>query len=141
MADFLKAFNKIIVNEGGYVNDKDDKGGETFMGITRKNHPNIYLWEVIDKYIDIYNTTHGLIKFIKNNDKAMDSIKTVYKTQYWDKLSLDKVRSQLIANELFDDCVNRGVSATLKLVRKLYKFPTKTTITEMIPTINSYARK
>ena len=42
MADFLKAFNKIIVNEGGYVNDKDDKGGETFMGITRKNHPNIY---------------------------------------------------------------------------------------------------
>lgn len=141
MADFEKAFKKIIANEGGYVNDKDDKGGETFMGITRKNHPNISLWETIDNYIDIYGTTYGLVKYIKNNDKAMSGIKSVYKKQYWDKLMLDKVNSQLIANELFDDCVNRGVNATLKLVRKLYKFPTKTTIMEMIPTINSYGRK
>lgn len=141
MADFEKAFKKIIANEGGYVNDKDDKGGETFMGITRKNHPNISLWGIIDNYIDIYGTTYGLVKYIKNNDKAMSGIKNVYKKQYWDKLMLDKVNSQLIANELFDDCVNRGVNATLKLVRKLYKFPTKTTIMEMIPTINSYGRK
>lgn len=141
MADFEKAFKKIIANEGGYVNDKDDKGGETFMGITRKNHPNISLWGIVDDYIDIYGTTYGLVKYIKNNDKAMSSIKSVYKKQYWDKLLLDKVNAQAIANELFDDCVNRGVNATLKLVRKLYKFPAKTTIMEMIPTINSYGRK
>ena len=141
MADFEKAFKKIIANEGGYVNDKDDKGGETFMGITRKNHPNISLWEIVDDYIDIYGTTYGLVKYIKNNDKAMSSIKNVYKKQYWDKLLLDKINAQAIANELFDDCVNRGVNATLKLVRKLYKFPSKTTIMEMIPTINSYGRK
>ena len=141
MADFEKAFKKIIANEGGYVNDKDDKGGETFMGITRKNHPNISLWEIVDDYIDIYGTTYGLVKYIKNNDKAMSSIKSVYKKQYWDKLLLDKVNAQAIANELFDDCVNRGVNATLKLIRKLYKFPSKTTIMEMIPTINSYGRK
>lgn len=141
MADFEKAFKKIIANEGGYVNDKDDKGGETFMGITRKNHPNISLWGIIDNYIDIYGTTYGLVKYIKNNDEAMSGIKSIYKKQYWDKLMLDKINSQLIANELFDDCVNRGVNATLKLVRKLYKFPTKTTIMEMIPTINSYGRK
>lgn len=141
MADFEKAFNKIIANEGGYVNDKDDKGGETFMGITRKNHPKAAIWNIIDEYIDAYGTYYGLVSYIKNNNKAMDSIKDIYRKQYWDKLSLDKVRSQSIANELFDDCVNRGVAATLKLVRKLYKFPTKTTILEMIPTINSYARK
>lgn len=141
MADFEKAFKKIIANEGGYVNDKDDKGGETFMGITRKNHPNISLWEIIDDYIGVYGTTYGLVKYIKNNDKAMSGIKNVYKKQYWDKLMLDRVNSQPIANELFDDCVNRGVNATLKLIRKLYKFPTKTTIIEMIPTINSYGRK
>ena len=141
MADFEKAFNKIIANEGGYVDDKDDKGGETFMGITRKNHPNLAIWDIIDEYIDVNGSTYGLLKYIKNNNKAMNSIKNIYKKQYWDKLLLDKVRSQSIANELFDDCVNRGVAATLKLVRKLYKFPTKTTILEMIPTINSYARK
>lgn len=141
MADFDKAFKKIIANEGGYVNDKDDRGGETFMGITRKNHPTAAVWDIIDEYININGTTYELVKYIKNNNRAMNSIKNIYKKQYWDKLLLDKVRSQHIANELFDDCVNRGVNATLKLVRKLYKFPTKTTILEMIPTINSYARK
>lgn len=141
MADFEKAFNKIIANEGGYVDDKDDKGGETFMGITRKNHPKAAIWDIIDEYIDVNGSTYGLLKYIKNNNKAMNSVKNIYKKQYWDKLLLDKIRSQSIANELFDDCVNRGVNATLKLVRKLYKFPTKTTILEMIPTINSYARK
>lgn len=141
MADFEKAFNKIIANEGGYVNDKDDKGGETFMGITRKNHPNIAIWDIIDEYIDVNGSTYGLLKYIKNNNRAMNSIKDIYRKQYWDKLLLDKVRSQSIANELFDDCVNRGVTATLKLVRKLYRFSSKATILEMIPTINSYARK
>lgn len=141
MADFDKAFKKIIANEGGYVNDKDDKGSETFMGITRKNHPSLIIWKIIDDYIDMYNSTYGLLKYIKNNEAAMNSIKSVYKKQYWDKLLLDKINSQRIANELFDDCVNRGVNATLRLIRQLYKFPNKSSILQMIPTINSYGKK
>ena len=141
MADFEKGFKKIIANEGGYVNDKDDKGDETFMGITRKNHPSLVIWKIIDDYIDMYNSTYGLIKYIKNNEVAMNSIKNVYKKQYWDKLLLDKINSQRVANELFDDCVNRGVNATLRLIRQLYKFPNKSSILQMIPTINSYGKK
>lgn len=29
--------NYIIPNEGGYVNDKNDRGGETNMGISKKH--------------------------------------------------------------------------------------------------------
>ena len=141
MADFEKGFKKIIANEGGYVNDKDDKGGETFMGITRKNHPSFIIWKIIDDYVDMYNSTYGLVKYIKNNENAMNCIKSVYKKQYWDKLLLDKINSQRVANELFDDCVNRGVNATLRLIRQLYKFPNKSSILQMIPTINSYGKK
>lgn len=141
MADFEKGFKKVIANEGGYVNDKDDKGGETFMGITRKNHPNLAIWKIIDDYIDMYNSTYGLVKYIKNNEAAINSIKSVYKKQYWDKLLLDKINSQRVANELFDDCVNRGVNATLRLIRQLYKFPNKSSILQMIPTINSHGKK
>lgn len=141
MADFEKGFKKIIANEGGYVNDKDDKGGETFMGITRKNHPSLIIWKIIDDYVDMYNSTYGLVKYIKNNENAMNCIKSVYKKQYWDKLLLDKINSQRVANELFDDCVNRGVNATLRLIRQLYKFPNKSSILQMIPTINSYGKK
>ena len=141
MADFEKGFKKIIANEGGYVNDKDDKGGETFMGITRKNHPSLIIWKIIDDYVDMYNSTYGLVKYIKNNEAAMNSIKSVYKKQYWDKLLLDKINSQRVANELFDDCVNRGVNATLRLIRQLYKFPNKSSILQMILTINSHGKK
>ena len=36
MADFRLAYKKIEAAEGGYVNDPDDKGGETYKGISRK---------------------------------------------------------------------------------------------------------
>ena len=33
MAYFGDAFKKLSIKEGGYVNDKDDAGGETYRGI------------------------------------------------------------------------------------------------------------
>ena len=39
MANFDEEFNRIIFVEGGYVNDKDDAGGETYLGISRKANP------------------------------------------------------------------------------------------------------
>jgi lysozyme family protein len=34
--------------EGGYVNDPDDKGGETYRGIARKKHPSWRGWYKVD---------------------------------------------------------------------------------------------
>ena len=48
MADFRESFNKVILAEGGYVNDPDDKGGETYLGISRVNHPYSTMWDIID---------------------------------------------------------------------------------------------
>ena len=141
MANFEKAFKLVVEAEGGYVNDKDDKGGETFMGITRKNHPNLKMWDIVDKYIDMYNSTYGINKYLKNRDDVMEEIRGVYKKQYWDKLMLDSVNYQRVANSLFDDCVNRGVSATLKLIRSVYGVASKTPISQIIPFINANGRK
>ena len=55
MADFEKAFAKIIKAEGGYVNNPNDKGGETYMGITRKNHSKLKMWKLIDELKNILN--------------------------------------------------------------------------------------
>ena len=74
MASFIKAFNKLIKAEGGYVNDPDDNGGETFMGITRKNHPNCKMWIVIDEYKKKYSSTYGINKYLTNNDEVMEEI-------------------------------------------------------------------
>ncbi|RYD50653.1 MAG: hypothetical protein EOP52_13405, partial [Sphingobacteriales bacterium] len=35
MADFLTAYKRTAVAEGGYANDPDDLGGETYKGIAR----------------------------------------------------------------------------------------------------------
>jgi lysozyme family protein len=37
MACFGDAFKKLSIKEGGYVNDKDDAGGETYRGISRSS--------------------------------------------------------------------------------------------------------
>lgn len=141
MANFEKAFKLVVEAEGGYVHDKDDKGGETFMGITRKNHPKLKMWEIIDKYIDMYNSTYGINKFLTNREDVMKEIRDVYKKLYWDKLMLDDVNYQRVANSLFNDCVNRGVSATLKLIRSVYGLANKTPVSQIIPIINANGRK
>ena len=96
MANFDEEFDKLIFVEGGYVNDKDDKGGETFMGITRKNHPTAAVWEIIDEYIDIHGKVSGLNTYIKNNIAAMklkDGNKITTKQNaifdIWNKYDLD----------------------------------------------------
>ena len=49
MAIFNLAYKKLEVAEGGYVNDPDDKGGETYKGISRKANPNWAGWISIDQ--------------------------------------------------------------------------------------------
>ena len=46
--EFQEAFDKVVVAEGGYVNDPHDNGGETFMGISRKFNPDSVLWKYVD---------------------------------------------------------------------------------------------
>ena len=38
---FEKAFKYVIYNEGGYVNDPSDLGGETKYGISKRSYPNL----------------------------------------------------------------------------------------------------
>ena len=48
MADFNQAFQLVIAHEGGYVNDPDDPGGETYKGVARKIHSKWEGWQNID---------------------------------------------------------------------------------------------
>ena len=94
MAIFENAIEKTLVNEGGYINDVNDKGGETKFGISKRAYPNE----------DIKNLT---------TDKA----KEIYKNDYWDKLRADEIDSQSVASDLFDTAVNMGVRTASKLIQ------------------------
>lgn len=48
MAEFKPAFEQTIAHEGGYMNDPDDPGGETYKGVARKYWPKWLGWHIID---------------------------------------------------------------------------------------------
>lgn len=120
MAVFEKAFAKTVKAEGGYVNNPNDKGGETYMGVTRKNYPKLKMWEMIDFYKTILpdRKPKDLNSILCRIKDIQEEVKNVYKTNYWNPIKLDLVASQRIAEQLFDNAINCGVTATIKLMQK-----------------------
>lgn len=124
MADFTKAITKVLKKEGGYVNNPADKGGETYKGIARRFHKNVYMWVLIDKYKNECGGINSIFKKKLDEDKFIDNdVKNIYKTNYWDKFKLDTVSNQKVAEQIFDDAVNRGVGAASKLCCALFGLP------------------
>lgn len=117
MAKFDIEFNKVILAEGGYVNDPDDAGGETYLGISRRNNPKWAGWNIIDK--EKNKSIKNITSRLKNNKELTDSAKQLYKTNYWDILELDDIPSQEIAHQLFDTCVNCGKTTAIRIAQQI----------------------
>ena len=106
-SSFETAYNKTMGHEGGYVNDPDDKGGETFRGISRVHYPDWQGWAIIDD-------------FIKNGQQPPDLdllVQSFYKKHYWDKCKGDLL-PHTIAEELFDTAVNMGVRTAGRFLQR-----------------------
>ena len=41
ITEFKDIILDVLAHEGGYVNDPDDPGGETMMGISKRAYPNL----------------------------------------------------------------------------------------------------
>lgn len=121
MANFDKEFDKLILCEGGYVNDPDDAGGETYLGISRKANPQWRGWVYIDevKKANKNASNSKLTSILKSNDNITKSAKRLYKNMYWDIIDLDDIPSQKIAHQLFDTAVNCGVSRAIRIAQQV----------------------
>ena len=95
MAYFGDAFKKLSIKEGGYVNDKDDAGGETYRGISRKYNPTWQGWTMIDSYKKHYTVGSKEFKSKLDNDVQLQKLVwEKYKIGYWDVFELDDFNSQ-----------------------------------------------
>lgn len=103
MADFKIAYKITMAHEGGYANNPNDSGGETWKGIARKKHPNWPGWTLVDRAKQGDFPTN--LTSVPNLQNLVESF---YKIQFWDFLKLDQINNQRIANELFDTSVNMG---------------------------------
>lgn len=117
MANFDEEFDKLILAEGGYINDPDDSGGETYLGISRRNNSTWDGWRIIDDVKKYYKT--NLTAKLKQDDKLTESAKLLYKRNYWDVLELDDIPSQSIAHQLFDTCVNCGKTTAIRIAQQI----------------------
>ena len=114
MANFNKAFDKLLKNEGNYADDFDDVGGETYRGVARRYHPSWEGWVLIDRH----KNQSGFPNNLTTDQELNDMVKVFYKAQYWDVNLLDDCSSQNIAEELFDTGVNMGVGRAAKFLQK-----------------------
>lgn len=118
MAKFDIEFDKLIIAEGGYVNDPDDAGGETYLGISRKNNSTWKGWKIIDEIKKKYGTK-DITSILKKDNNLTESAKQLYKEKYWDCLELDDIPSQDIAHQLFDTCVNAGRTTAINIAQQV----------------------
>jgi lysozyme family protein len=105
MTLFDTAYAITSKNEGGYANNPNDKGGETYAGISRVNHPSWSGWTVIDAKKAFMG---GHIPTNTKFSELSVSVKSFYKSQYWDSKNFGAINDQNIANVCYDIYVNSG---------------------------------
>lgn len=84
------AFRLLLENEGGLVDDKNDSGGITKYGISKKAYPNL----------DIPSLTLW---------QAQD----IYRRDYWERCKCDNIPDALSV-AVFDFAVNSGIKTAIK---------------------------
>lgn len=91
MANSSKLIPFILQWEGGFVNDPDDLGGATNMGVTI---------ETYEAYCRKKGYPRPTIERLKNLNK--DEWAEIFKTLYWDRWKADGINNQAVANILVD---------------------------------------
>lgn len=117
MSDFDRAYNILERWEGGYANIKEDAGGETYKGITRRNYPNMSFWKKIDRLKKEKLDVQSINMILSNDLNTVTEIKDFYKKNYWDIFEGDNIPSQAFAENVFLLSVNAGVKRGLKIAQ------------------------
>ena len=89
---FDTAFDRLFANEGGYVDDPNDPGGETNWGISKRSYPNV----------DIKNLTR-------------DSAKAIYLRDFWQRID---GLPDLVIFHVFDFAVNSGIETAVRYLQR-----------------------
>lgn len=91
---FDEMFERLLGHEGGYVWDKNDAGGETKWGISKRSYP----------HLDIKNLTQ-------------EQAKAVYYKDFWFPVSGLDLHDGVLW-QLFDTAVNSGPTTAIRLYQK-----------------------
>lgn len=88
--------------EGGYVFDKNDAGGETYRGISRRANPNWAGWQYLEKWLPLHTGD------IVNDQKLKQCVAETYWDKYFVANQFDKFNDLRVALCCFDFAVHGG---------------------------------
>lgn len=105
MADFLPAFERAIVAEGGYQLHQvsGDTGGLTYAGIARAKNPKWQGWV----YIDCGETPPSQL------------VRDFYRAGWWDPIQGDQIRDQDVAYNVYSFATNSSAYGAPKTAIRL----------------------
>jgi Putative secretion activating protein len=115
MAEFKIALQKTLTYEGGYSNDPDDMGGETYKGISRAAHSNWAGWTIIDKY----KGKPGFPSILDKDAELQKEIEVFYWTNFWLPAKVYNIQNQPIADSVFDFAVNAGIQTSVRMTQSI----------------------
>jgi lysozyme family protein len=100
---FARALPRVLVHEGGYVNDPADPGGATNKGVTFR----VY---------DAYRTRKGL-ETRDVRQITSEEVSDIYRLQYWNEVHGDELPAG-VDYVLFDGAVNSGCTQSIKWLQR-----------------------
>jgi len=118
MAKFSIAYYITNKNEGGYANDPDDRGGETYRGIARNFHPDWIGWADVDEAKKRTSSVKALNHLLDNLSTLQKWVMAFYCQEFWNKINGDLIPDQVIANEVYDNAVNMGISKSVEYLQR-----------------------
>lgn len=111
MPTFTDAVEKVLKHEGGYVDNKNDKGKKTNWGITQAVYETFLKRKLSDAEAES----------VMRNMPRSHAI-AIYKKNYWDVVKGDQL-PYAVAVALFDQAVNRGHQSAIKQAQGILKIP------------------
>jgi lysozyme family protein len=115
MAEFNISLQKTFAYEGGYRNDPNDLGGETYKGISRASHSEWKGWVIVDKYKKLSNFPTTLDKDVE----LQKQIELFYLYEFWFPLKADQIQNQTTADSIFDFAVNAGINESVEITQSI----------------------
>ena len=114
MAGFEDAIKYTLAFEGGYANDPNDSGGETYKGISRRAHPDWQGWLLVDAAKKGAKNAAGINDRLKGDLLLDELVKEVYREGYWKPLGKLPERVRM---KVFDMAVNAGSNRAARLLQ------------------------
>ena len=109
----------VLAHEGGYGNDPNDRGGETFRGISRRANPGWPGWPPIDMVKRQVGAKAEAIDEHFRGDPHMENlVAELYRTKYYNPVARFSSRERPV-DKMFEAGVNIGPGGAIRIAQRI----------------------